>query len=115
LAESLDGRRFRDVTPERLGDVGDETVFEYHEESDGLVWGDYAGGTVRFGHLAGTRTGDDLTFWYAHITTAGEAASGHCTSRIEVLADGRLRLHETWQWESKPGEGTSVLEEQPYG
>jgi hypothetical protein len=25
--------------------------------------------------------------------------------------DGRLRLHETWAWDSQPGSGTSVVEE----
>jgi hypothetical protein len=28
-----------------------------------------------------------------------------------VLPDGRLRLRETWAWESREGTGTSVLEE----
>ncbi|HEX6695483.1 MAG TPA: hypothetical protein VF080_01770 [Solirubrobacteraceae bacterium] len=26
-------------------------------------------------------------------------------------ADGRLRLHETWAWDSQAGSGTSVVEE----
>jgi hypothetical protein len=28
-----------------------------------------------------------------------------------MLADGRLRLDEVWEWESKPGSGTSAIEE----
>jgi hypothetical protein len=111
LAESLDGRRFVDVTEDRAGDVGADTVFEYHEEPDGLVWARYSGGSVRLGHLVGTRSGDALDFRYAHVTVAGETAAGHCTSTLEELPGGRLRLHETWQWESRDGHGTSVLEE----
>jgi hypothetical protein len=113
LAESLDGRRFVDVTEDRAGDVGADTVFEYHEEPDGVVWARYAGGAVRLGHLVGTRSGDALDFRYAHVTVDGETAAGRCTSTIEALPDGRLRLHEAWAWESKGGSGTSVLESVP--
>ena len=35
-----------------------------------------------------------------------------CRSVPEVLADGRLRLHETWSWtEGGEGAGTSTVEE----
>lgn len=110
-ARSLEGRRFRDVTPAHEGDVGDDTVFEYHEDGDGTIWARYQGGTVRLGFLVGTRIDDRLDFRYSHVTTEGETAAGHCTSWMEVLADGRLRLHESWRWESKPGSGTSMVEE----
>lgn len=110
-APSLEGRGFVDVSAERVGDVGEGTRFEYHEEGDGTVWARYAGGAVRLGFLVGTRSGDELAFRYSHVTSAGETASGHCASTIEVLDDGRLRLHETWEWDSRPGAGTSVLEE----
>lgn len=96
-----------------MGDVGGETVFEYHEAGSGAIWGSYAGGTIERGFIVGTRTTDTLDFRYAHLMTTGETASGHCLSRIEELADGRLRLHEAWRWESKDGSGTSVAEEIP--
>jgi len=47
------------------------------------------------------------------VTVAGETASGRCSSQIDQLPDGRLRLHETWTWESREGTGTSVVEEIP--
>ncbi len=111
LAPSLEGRRFRDVTPHHQGDVGADTLFEYREEVDGLVHATYAGGSVRLGYLVGIRTGDDLEFRYSHVTSAGETASGRCRSQIEVLEDGRLTMRETWEWTSQPGCGTSVIEE----
>jgi hypothetical protein len=110
---SLDGRRLRDVTADPAGDVGRETVFEYHEEPGGMVWARYEGAMVRRGYLVGTREGDELDFRYVHLTAEGRTASGRCHSRIELLDDGRLRLHETWEWESQPGSGTSTLEEIP--
>lgn len=107
----LGGRRFRDVTEVHMGDVGSGTVFEYHEGDDGEVWATYEGDAVRRGFLVGSRVGDRLDFRYVHLTVDGDTASGRCASRVEELADGRLRLHESWEWESRSGAGTSVLEE----
>jgi hypothetical protein len=109
----LEGRVFRDVTPEHAGDVGDGTVFEYHEDDDATIWARYSGGSVRLGYLVGTRSASTLNFRYVHVTTEGQTASGHCVSRVELLDDGRLRMHEQWSWDSKPGSGTSVVEEVP--
>ena len=46
-APSLNGRRFRDVTPAHQGDVGDDTLFEYRQEPDGLIHAKYQGGSIR--------------------------------------------------------------------
>jgi hypothetical protein len=56
-------------------------------------------------------TSAPLDVRYVHLTVEGRTASGHCTSRIELLGDGRLRLHETWRWESRAGAGSSLVEE----
>ena len=106
---SLDGRRFTSVGPQ-TGDVGEGTVFTYHQEGD-CVWAEYAGGAVHRGFLVGTRRGDRLDFRYTHLDSVGDTSSGHCISRVEELPDGRTRLHETWSWESRVGSGQSILEE----
>jgi hypothetical protein len=110
MLPSLDGRRFRSPSDVEGGDVGIETVFEYSQEGD-LVHARYAGGSVRLGFLVGTREHDQLHFRYAQLRTDGTTATGRCTSRIERTRDGRLRLHETWDWESAHGSGTSLIEE----
>jgi hypothetical protein len=107
---SLDGRSFVGVSNTGDGDVGAATVFRYHED-DGVIWAEYAGGGVRRGYLVGTRDGVGLDFRYVHLDADGATASGRCTSRVEVLPDGRMRLHETWSWESRDGSGRSVVEE----
>ncbi|ACY98737.1 MULTISPECIES: hypothetical protein [Thermomonospora] len=109
-APSLDGRRFRAVADVSGGEVTPATIFTYHER-DGEIWACYAGGEIRRGYLVGTRDGDRLDFRYTQLNTAGETANGHCVSVVRVLPDGRLRLEETWEWESRPGKGTSVVEE----
>lgn len=92
------------------GEATPATVFEYHE-GDGVVWARYEGGVIRLGYLVGTRDGDRLEFRYSQLNASGETASGRCSTTISALSDGRLRLDEEWAWETKPGAGTSAVEE----
>lgn len=92
------------------GEATPATVFEYHER-DGVVWARYEGGVIRLGFLVGTRDGDRLQFRYSQLNASGEMASGRCSTTISTLPDGRLRLDEQWAWETKPGAGTSAVEE----
>ena len=64
---------------------------------------------MRLGHLVGTTTGRELSFRYAQVNTDGETSTGRSEDHIELLEDGRVRLHERWAWDSRSG--TSVLEE----
>ncbi|QTV79739.1 hypothetical protein [Microbacterium sp. NIBRBAC000506063] len=107
---SLDGLRFAASAPTEGGEVGPETIFEYHE-SDAEIWASYAGGDVRRGFLVGTRHGDTLHFRYSQLSADGETSTGRCTSVIVRGDDGRLTLEETWAWESRPGSGTSAVHE----
>ena len=109
---SLNGRTFTGVTNSADGDVGQATVFTYQQDGN-VVWAQYSGGAVQRGYLVGTRTGSTLSFRYSHLGTDDQTSGGVCISTIELLSDNRIRLHETWQWESRPGSGTSVVEEVP--
>ncbi|MFJ6117995.1 hypothetical protein [Streptomyces sp. NPDC092129] len=110
MVPSLEGLAFAPVADQAPGQVGTGTRFTYHEQ-DGGIWAEYAGGDVVRGRLVGTRSGDRLDFRYVQLTHDGITSSGHCESRIVELPDGRLRLEESWQWESRTGDGTSVVEE----
>lgn len=109
-APSLDGRTFAGIANTGDGEVGRSTRFHYRE-SDGVISAEYAGGDIQRGYLVGTRDGDVLHFRYVHLATDGTTSSGRCTSTVDVLDDGRLRLHESWAWESRAGSGNSVAEE----
>ncbi|MFZ3394652.1 hypothetical protein TVH25_15450 [Rhodococcus sp. 7Tela_A2] len=109
-AIDLDGRVFAGVSNSPTGQVSGATRFRYHQD-DPVVWAEYEGGEVVLGFLVGTRTGARLHFRYVHLGVDGTTASGVCDSRIELLGDGRVRLHESWAWESRPETGTSVVEE----
>jgi hypothetical protein len=107
-----DGRRFRSVSNSDGGDVTGDTRFDYRQQSD-VVWATYAGGSVRFGALVAKADADgNLEMRYHHVSTDGTFKSGRCESRPERLPDGRLRLHERWQWtDGAEGAGESIIEE----
>lgn len=106
----LDGRRFVSVANSADGEVGNGTVFAYHEDGD-TVWAEYAGGAVVRGWLIGSRRADELWFRYLHMNSDGQTSSGRCHSRIALDEAGVVNLHESWTWESRPGSGSSLLVE----
>lgn len=112
MSLDLDGKRFRAVSNSSEGDVDSETVFEYHQDGR-VVWATYAGGGVRFGTLIATVLDDGrLDMRYQQVAADGAIKSGRCLSAPEALPDGRVRLHEAWEWtEGGAGSGTSVVEE----
>ncbi|RQG93818.1 hypothetical protein [Natrarchaeobius chitinivorans] len=107
---SLDGRTFVGVENSDSGDVGSDTRFRYEQDGN-RVYANYAGDGIVDGHLVGTFDGERLDIRYAQLTEDGETATGHSVGRVERLEDGRLRIEDEWEWESKPGSGVSVLEE----
>ncbi|WP_329116059.1 hypothetical protein [Streptomyces sp. NBC_01465] len=110
MARLLDGLVLSPVADQAPGQVGTATRFTYHER-EGRIWAEYEGGDVVHGRLVGTRVGDRLDFRYVQLKRDGQTSSGHCASVVSELPDGRIRLEETWEWESQEGSGTSVVEE----
>jgi len=105
-------RFFVPVENSASGEVGEGTVF-YYRQCDGVVWATYEGGQIRFGTLIAKVIEDGaLDMRYQHVNCDGELMTGRCRSVPEVLPDGRLRLHESWQWTSGDcSAGMSVVEE----
>ncbi|TVR04054.1 MAG: n-acetylglutamate synthase [Spirochaetaceae bacterium] len=109
---NLDGKRFRSLVNSDNGEVGGETIFVYAQSGD-IVTATYQGGAIEHGQLlARVRSDGRLDMRYHHLNRADEFMLGRCISTPEVLADGRLRFHEEWQWLSgDKSSGTSVIEE----
>ncbi len=72
------------------------TRFNYYEDG-GVLWGDYAGDTVRLGRFAGKRLGTDIELAFVHSTTAGDVVFGSAQSQISREVDGRLKLTELFK------------------
>lgn len=107
-----DNKTFRPVSNTINGEVNNETRFYYHQQGQ-VVWADYRGGAIQKGFLIATVQDDQsLDMRYQHVNIAGELMTGRCKSTPEYLPDGRLRLHERWQWTSPDNSsGESIIEE----
>jgi hypothetical protein len=107
-----DDRRFASVTNSAAGDVGAGTMFHYRQQAD-VVWGTYEGGGIAMGTLIARVLADgSLDLRYQHVTREGAIKAGRCASKPEILTDGRIRLHERWQWTEGGAEaGESIIEE----
>jgi hypothetical protein len=107
---SLDGIRMSVVSTAAGGEVNAGTFFLFREVN-GVVDAAYSGGSILCGHLVGRRSGDTVEFRYAQVDDAGRIDGGRSTCELTVLDDGRFRLTEHFQWESREGSGTNVFEE----
>ncbi len=109
---NYNGKRFSPVSNTENGEVDAETVFHYKQQGNVLSC-DYSGNTILQGHLIGLVSDDgQIDMRYHQVNTQGILMTGTCQSTPEILPDGRIRLHESWQWTSGDGsKGNSVLEE----
>jgi len=108
-----DNKVFRPVALSGNGEVSGETLFRYRQQED-IVTAEYSGGHIRYGHLVGlVRADGSIDMRYHQVNLEGALMTGICISVPELLPDGRLRLHETWEWTSGDrSKGHSMLEEQ---
>ncbi|WP_234737155.1 n-acetylglutamate synthase [Tellurirhabdus bombi] len=103
---------FRSLSNTDNGEVNEQTRFHYRQEGN-TVWAEYNGGDIVHGHLLATVSpNNELDMVYHHVNQAGQLMTGRCHSTPEILPDGRIRLHERWQWTSGDlSSGESTLEE----
>lgn len=109
---NYDNRYFKPVSNSGSGEVDQESVFHYRQE-ESSIWATYKGGQIKFGTLvAQIKECGSLDMRYSHINLKGELMTGKCDSRPEVLPDGRIRLHESWEWTNGDfSKGNSIIEE----
>ena len=114
MAHNYHDRHFRSLSNSGTGEVDDATRFHYRQQ-DNVLWATYSGGAIKHGTLNGLVHPDgSLEFCYTHVNEDDVIMTGRCRSTPELLSDGRLRLHEQWQWTSGDhSAGASVVEEVP--
>lgn len=105
-------RVFRALSNSENGLVDEEMFFHYQQEGDVLSC-IYKGEKILKGQLLGlVDESGVIDMRYHQISKEGELLTGYCRSTPEILEDGRIRLHEVWQWTSGDlSEGNSILEE----
>lgn len=109
---NYNGKTFHSVANTSNGEVSAETIFHYRQ-TDNIVTATYAGGGIKTGHLIAVADENGcLDMRYHHVNVGGDLQTGVCRSTPEILPDGRIRLHENWQWTSGDGtSGQSMIEE----
>ncbi|MFK8046527.1 MAG: n-acetylglutamate synthase [Crocinitomicaceae bacterium] len=105
-------KKFKPVSSTDNGEVAEDTIFEYKQDRN-ILTSNYAGGQILSGHLIGLVAEDGtIDMRYHQINRKGELMTGTCTSTPEIMPNGKIRLHENWQWTSgDQSSGKSVLEE----
>ncbi|WP_430404754.1 n-acetylglutamate synthase [Fluviicola sp.] len=105
-------KKFRPVSNTENGETSEETIFHYQQEGNILTC-TYSGGQIKVGQLIGLVDSiGNIDMRYHQVNSKGQLMTGICKSTPEILSDGRIRLHEMWQWTSgDQSKGNSVLEE----
>lgn len=109
---NYDNRSFRPIKNSENGETSEDTVFEY-KQSGNILTCSYSGGQIRQGHLIGlVDENGHIEMRYHQVNLNGELKAGICNSKPEFLEDGKIRLHENWEWTSgNHSKGKSILEE----
>ncbi|MEQ9299791.1 MAG: n-acetylglutamate synthase [Cyclobacteriaceae bacterium] len=109
---NYNNRKFRPVQNSENGETSAATIFEYKQEGN-ILTSEYQGGQIHKGHLIGlVDESGKINMRYHQVNSKGELMTGICSSAPEKMPNGKIRLHETWQWTSgDQSSGKSILEE----
>lgn len=104
-------RKFRPVSNSDNGEVSSDMVFHYKQNGNVLSCS-YEGVNILKGHLIGlVDESGCIEMSYHQVNMKGELMTGRCSSK-PVWINGKIQLHESWQWTSGDrSKGNSILEE----
>jgi len=104
---------FKPIENTENGETSNETVFLYKQVGN-ILTSEYSGGKIKKGHLIGlVDENGNINMRYHQVNNNGEIMTGICKSNPEILENGKIRLHENWQWTSgNKSKGKSIIEEQ---
>lgn len=111
-AINYDGRKFVPKMNSENGEVGEQTLFLYHQNRS-LLWAEYSGGDILKGSLIGLVSDNgELDFVYNHMNRDMQVKTGKCHSVPTVMENGKIKLSEQWEWTSGDfSKGESLLVE----
>lgn len=110
---NYNGKIFRPTSNSENGETSSQTLFIYNQTGN-ILTAEYSGGKIKKGHLIGlVDENGNIDMRYHQVNDKDEIMTGICKSRPEILENGKIRLHETWQWTSgNKSKGQSIIEEQ---
>jgi hypothetical protein len=106
-------KKFRPISNTANGGTSNETIFIY-KQSGNILTSEYSGGKIVSGHLIGlVDENGTIDMRYHQVNEQGELMAGRCQSKPELLENGKIRLHESWEWTSgDQSKGQSIIEEE---
>ncbi len=109
---NYNNKKFRPVKNTLNGETTEETIFEYKQNGN-ILSSEYSGGKILKGHLIGlVDENGNIEMRYHQVNDKGQLMTGICFSKPEILMDGKIRLHEKWEWTSgDKSKGKSTIEE----
>ena len=109
---NYDNKTFKAVQNSEHGEVSSEMLFHYKQQGTILTC-EYFGGKILKGHLIGiVDKKGTIKMRYHQINQDYKLKTGKCISTPEILPNGKIRLHENWEWTSgNQLKGMSILEE----
>lgn len=104
---------FRPIINSENGETSSETIFHY-KQVENILTSEYSGGKIKYGHLIGLVDNcGNIEMRYHQVNNKDELMTGVCKSKPEILENGKIRLHESWEWTSgDKSKGQSIIEEQ---
>lgn len=107
------GKVFKPIENTENGETSNETVFLYRQVGN-ILTSEYSGGKIKKGHLIGVVDEiGNIDMRYHQINNKGEIMTGICKSKPEITKNGKIRLHESWEWTSgDKSKGQSIIVEQ---
>ncbi|WP_437917716.1 n-acetylglutamate synthase [Sphingobacterium sp. LRF_L2] len=109
---NYNNKTFAPVQNSHNGETSSQTRFHY-KQTGNILTAYYEGGKISAGHLIGL-VGEEgeIDMRYHQVNTEGQIMTGICQSKPEILENGKIRLHEQWQWTSGDlSQGQSIIEE----
>ena len=105
-------KKFRPISNTENGETSNETLFQYKQVGN-ILTAEYSGGKVKYGHLIGlVDDAGNIEMRYHQVNDKDELMTGICQSTPEILENGKVRLHEIWEWTSGDrSKGQSMIEE----
>jgi len=109
---NYNNKKFSPIQNSENGETTSETIFKYKQDGK-ILTSEYSGGQIQKGHLIGlVDENGNIEMRYHQVNKKGELMTGICFSKPEILANGKIRLHETWEWTSgDQSKGKSIIEE----
>ncbi len=112
LKINYNNKKFRVFENSENGETTTEMIFEY-KQSGNILTSQYSGDQILSGHLIGlVDESGKIEMCYHQVNIKGELMTGLCSSKPELTKNGKIKLHEKWEWTSgDKSKGESVLVE----